>query len=275
MLDADQNQHIQHHEAALFAEPVAHVGDFAITNSLLFSWFSVIILIVIFILAGKKTKKVPKGIQNAFEFVLETALKFADSITGSRKRTEKIFPIVFTLFLFILVNNWMGLLPGVGTVGFLENHDGKLSLVPLLRGGTADMNTTLAMSLFAIVFAHVGGVFTVGAWGHFNKFVNIKAILEIPQKFRHDKTIIFVNPIKIFVGLIEIVGEMAKVASLSLRLFGNIFAGEVLLASMMGIFAYLLPIPFIFMEIVVGMVQAMVFAILALAFMSIAEMEHH
>ena len=148
--------------------------------------------------------------------------------------------------------------------------NGGRVFVPLLRGATADLNTTLAISLFAVILSHILGVVWVGAWNHFNKFFNIKALAQIFKKGRKEPILIMVNPIKAFVGLIEVVGEIAKIASLSLRLFGNIFAGEVLLASMMAISAFLLPLPFMFLELIVGIVQALVFAILTLAFMSIA-----
>ena len=164
----------------------------------------------------------------------------------------------------------MGLLPGVGTIGFVETGEHGKMFVPLLRGATADLNTTLAIALFSVIMSHIFGVIMIGVWNHFNKFVNIKAMVAIPEKIKKDPTILMVNPIKVFVGLIEIVGEIAKVASLSLRLFGNIFAGEVLLASMMALVAFLLPLPFMFLELIVGIVQALVFAILTLAFMSIA-----
>ena len=270
--EIQETQEVQH-EATLFAEPIAHFGSFTITNSLIMSWLTVAILVTFFIYVGKKLKKTtgkPKGLQNIFEIVLEQAINLADTVTGDRKKTEKFLPMVLALFLFILINNWLGLIPGIGTVGFVENEGGHSVFVPILRGGTADINTTLAISLFAVIMSHILGVISIGVWKHFNKFVNLKALVEIPNKFRKDPTIVMVNPIKIFVGLIEIIGEAAKVASLSLRLFGNIFAGEVLLASMMAIFAYVLPIPFMFMELIVGIVQALVFAILTLAFMSIA-----
>lgn len=257
-------------ETTLFAEPVFHVGKFTITNSLLNSWATVIILVVLFVLIGKKIKKIPKGLQNIFELILEEALHLADSITGSRKRSEKFLPISLSLFLFILVNNWLGLFPGVGTIGFIEAEGAHKVFIPMLRGGTADLNTTLALALFAVVSSHVIGSFTVGAWNHLNKFINIKSFLAIPGKIRKDFSIILVNPIKAFVGVVEIIGEGAKVASLSFRLFGNIFAGEVLLASMMALFAYILPLPFMFLEIIVGLIQALIFAILTLVFITIA-----
>ena len=262
------------HESTLFAEPIARAGNFTITNSLIMSWVTVIILVIFFVLAGKKAKKeknkAPKGINNLFEILLEQALNTADSVTGDRKKTLRFLPIVLALFLFVLVSNWMGLLPGVGTIGFIQTDAAGKVFVPLLRGATADLNTTLAIALFSVIMSHIFGVITVGIWNHFNKFVNFKAVGQIFRNFKKDPTIIMVNPIKIFVGFIEIIGEFAKVASLSLRLFGNIFAGEVLLASMMAISAFLLPLPFMFLELIVGIVQALVFAILTLAFMSIA-----
>ena len=261
-------------ETTLFAEPVAHIGGFTITNSLINSWMAVAILVIFFVLAGKKMKKIPRGIQNLFEIILEQALSLADSITGSRKKSEKLLPITLALFLFILVNNWLGLLPGMGTIGFVEEEGGHNLFIPFFRGGTADINTTLALALIAVIGSHVMGVITVGAWQHLNKFVNLKALAEIPGKVRNDVSIVLVNPIKAFVGVVEFIGEIAKIASLSFRLFGNIFAGEVLLASMMALFAFFLPLPFMFLEIIVGLIQALIFSLLTLVFMTIA-MESH
>lgn len=261
-------------ETTLFAEPVAHIGGFTVTNSLINSWMAVAILVIFFVLAGKKMKKIPRGIQNLFEIILEQALSLADSITGNRKKSEKLLPITLALFLFILVNNWLGLLPGMGTIGFVEEEGGHNLFIPFFRGGTADINTTLALALIAVVGSHVMGVITVGAWGHLNKFVNLKALAEIPGKIKNDVSIVLVNPIKAFVGIVEFIGEIAKIASLSFRLFGNIFAGEVLLASMMALFAFFLPLPFMFLEIIVGLIQALIFSLLTLVFMTIA-MESH
>lgn len=261
-------------ESTLFAEPIFHVGSFTITNSLIMSWTTVLVLVVFFVLIGKGLKSVPGKLQNVFELLLEEALKLGDSITGSRKKTEKLLPIVLSLFMFILVNNWLGLLPGVGTIGFIEGEAGHLAFVPLLRGATADLNTTLAISLFAVITSHILGVMALGIWHHTNKFINVNTIAEIPKKIIKEPIVLVLNPIKAFVGIVELIGEFAKVASLSFRLFGNIFAGEVLLASMMALFAYFLPLPFMFLEIIVGIVQAMVFAILTLAFMSMATESH-
>lgn len=262
------------HEATLFAEPIFHIGSFNVTNSLINSWIAVIILVTLFVIVGKKIRRIPRGLQNIFEFLLDEALKLADSVTGNRKKSEKFLPITLALFLFILVNNWLGLFPGVGTIGFNEVSEGHRVFVPLLRGATADINTTLALALFAVVSSHIVGVISIGLWKHINKFFNMEAFLAIPGKIKKDFSIVLVNPINAFVGIVELIGEMAKVASLTFRLFGNIFAGEVLLASMMALFAYILPLPFMFLEIIVGIIQALIFAMLTLVFMTIAS-EHH
>lgn len=258
----------------LYAESIFHVGKFNVTNSMISSWMAVVILVFFFYLIGKKIKKIPKGIQNIFEIILEKALALADSVTGDRQKSEKFLPIILALFLFILVNNWMGILPGMGTIGFLEKQGTHLSFIPFFRGGTADLNTTLALALFAVIASHIFGIITIGTWNHFNKYINLKAFYAIPKKIKEDISVLFVNPIRAFVGIIEIIGEIAKVASLSFRLFGNVFAGEVLLASMMVIFAYILPLPFMFLELLVGLIQALIFAMLTLVYLAVATDQH-
>ena len=262
------------HEVTLFSEPVFHIGSFSVTNSLLNSWLAVFLIAIIAVLIGRSIRRVPRGLQNFAEFVVEGALKLADSVTNDRQKTLKIFPVVFSVFLFILVNNWLGLIPGVGSIGFIESADGHSVFVPLFRGATADLNTTLALALFTVVASNIFGIVSVGAWNYFNKFVNLKALGQIPSKITKEPTIALVSPITFFVGLIEIIGEIAKVASLSFRLFGNIFAGEVLLTSIAVIFAFGLPIPFMFLEIIVGIVQALIFAILTLVYFTIAAESH-
>jgi F-type H+-transporting ATPase subunit a len=257
------------HVPTLFAESLLDVGTLTITNSLLMTWIVVLIVIAISFSIRLSLKLVPTGIQNLFEMIVEGALSIADSVTSDRVKTMKFFPVVFAIFIFVLLNNWLGLIPGVGTVGFTDVHNGHNVFIPFFRGGTADLNTTLALAIFAVVASHVIGVVMAGAWNHLNRFININALLEIPKKITKDPMVILVNPIKIFVGLIEVIGEVAKAASLSFRLFGNIFAGEVLLASMAAIFAFALPIPFYFLEVMVGVIQALIFAMLVLAYFTI------
>jgi F-type H+-transporting ATPase subunit a len=258
------------HENTLYAEPVFHVGEFPITNSMLSAWLVVILVVVLALSLRKKIKLIPTGLQNILEVVFEAGFGIFDSVTGSRKKSMQFAPFVLAFFFFVLLNNWLGLLPGVGSIGQIVQSGHEKFFVPYLRGGTADLNTTLALATIAVVTSHVVGVVFVGWWKYLNKFVNFKILLEIPKKIIKDPTILLVNPIKFFVGLIEIIGELAKIASLSFRLFGNIFAGEVLLASMSAILAFGLPVPFMFLEIIVGLIQALIFSILVLIYMSIS-----
>jgi F-type H+-transporting ATPase subunit a len=261
------------HENTIFAEPIMHIGNFSITNSLMTSWVAVAIIILLALAVRRKVAIVPKGIQNFFEFLIESFLDLFDSITGSRKKSAGFFPFVFAFFMFIIVCNLMGLLPGVGTIGHVVAEEGHKVFVPFFRGGTADLNTTLALAIIGVVASHIFSVMSLGFWKYFNKFVNIKAFLEIPGKIRKDPAIILVNPIKFLVGLMEIISELAKVASLSFRLFGNVFAGEVLLASMAAMMAFGLPLPFMFLEVLVGVIQALIFAVLILSYLSMMSVE--
>jgi len=258
------------HEVTLFAEPIWAFCSFTVTNSLINSWIVVLIILVLAVFIRQGLKTIPSRFQTAVETIVDGALNLADSVTGDRIKTLKIFPLAFGVFLFILLNNWLGLLPGVGSIGFIATQGHQQIFVPLLRGATADFNTTLALALMSVIGGNIFGIVAVGAWKYFNKFVNLKALASIPRKIIKEPTIIMVNPIKFFVGLIEIIGEFAKIASLSFRLFGNIFAGEVLLTSIAIMIAFIAPIPFIFLEIIIGIVQALIFSMLTLVYFSVA-----
>ncbi len=261
------------HEVTLFAEPVSHIGSFTVTNALLTAWVVVGIIILLSIALRKKLSEVPGKFQTIFEVLVEEALGLFDQVTNNRVLSERIFPVAISAFVFILLNNWLGLLP-VGGFGILERGEHGLAFIPYLRGGTADINTTVALAIMAVIGANIFGAFSIGIWKTFNKYVNLKALGNIFHDFRKNPTVIIVAPITFFVGLIEIVGEFAKVASLSFRLFGNVFAGEVLLASMAAIMAYAIPIPFLFLEIIVGIIQALIFSILLVVYFTISASDH-
>lgn len=258
------------HQNTLFAEPIFKIKDFTVTNSLLSTWLVVFLVVIFSLIIKSKIKLIPRGLQNIFEMIIESFLDIFDSVTGSRKKSLLFFPFVFSFFLLILLNNWLGIIPGAGSIGGIAIEHGHKVFIPFIRGGTADLNTTLALATIGVVASHIFGVVTLGAWKHFNKFINIKAFLEIPKKIKKNPTILLINPIKAFVGLIEIIGELAKIASLSFRLFGNIFAGEVLLAAMSALLAFGFPIPFMFLEILVGLIQALIFAMLILAYLTMS-----
>lgn len=261
------------HESTLYAEPIYHIGSFTVTNALFTSWLVVFILIIFSIVIRLKLKKVPKGIQNVFEFVIEGAESLCDQVTGDRKITNKAFPIVFTVFLIVLLNNWIGILP-LGGFGLVEMGEHGKMFIPFIRSGTADINGTLPLAIMSVIGANLFGVLSIGLWKTINKYVNLKALGGIFTTIRKDPMVLMTAPIMFAVGILELVGEFAKVASLSFRLFGNVFAGEVLLASMGAILAYVLPTPFLMLEVLVGVIQAFIFAILTLVYYTIASQDH-
>ena len=261
------------HESTLYAEPIFHIGDFTVTNALFTSWIVVFILIILAVVIRTKIKKIPKGIQNIFEIIIEGAESLCDQITNSRAITNKAFPIVFTIFIIVLFNNWMGIFP-FGGFGLIEMGEHGKMFIPFIRSGTADINGTLPLAIMSVIGANIFGIITIGLWKTINKYVNVNALGSIFTKIKKDPTIIMTAPIVFAVGLLELVGEFAKVASLSFRLFGNVFAGEVLLASMGAIMAYILPTPFLLLEVMVGVIQAFIFAILTLVYYTISSTDH-
>lgn len=240
-------------EITLAAETIGHFGPLPITNTLLVTWMASFLLIVLAYFSSRKLSLVPSGIQNVVELVLEGAYQMTEELAHSKAKT--IFPIVMTFFLFIITSNWLGLLPGFGTIGFQEAASGKEKFVPLFRSINADLNTTLALALVSVVVTHILSVKYLGLRNYLNHWFSL-------------------NPIFLFVGLIEVVSEFTKIISLSFRLFGNIFAGEVVLATISSIFAFVAPLPFYFLEIIVGFVQAAVFMMLTLVFIVILTEKH-
>ncbi len=257
----------------LFAEPIFHLQGFTVTNTLLTSWFVVAIIIIIALIIRSSLREVPNKIQNFFEIIVDAALSLCDQVTNDRTLSVRIFPVAISVFFFILINNWLGIIP-LGGFGIIEQGEVSATFVPFLRSGTADINTTIALAIMAVLGANIFGIFSIGLWKTFNKYVNLKALGGIFTKIRHQPTVIIVAPITFFVGLIEIVGEFAKVASLSFRLFGNVFAGEVLLVSMAALVAYIIPIPFLFLELLVGVIQALIFSILLVVYFTIGASDH-
>jgi F-type H+-transporting ATPase subunit a len=240
-------------EIALSAETIGHIGSFPITNSILVTWMTTIILSILAFLSTRKVQMVPSGLQNIFEFVVEFAYNLTEELANSKAKV--FFPFIMTFFLFIITANWLGLLPGFGTVGFNEVEHGKEVFVPLLRSINADLNTTLALALVSVVTTHFFALKYLGIWEYIKKWVAL-------------------NPIFLFVGILELVGEFTKIISLSFRLFGNIFAGEIVLSTIAGIFAFVVPLPFYLLEIIVGFVQAAVFMMLTLTFMVVLTEKH-
>ncbi len=236
------------------AEPIFFIGNFPVTNTLLHTLLvDLVILSGVYYLKDKITL-VPSKFQNGVELVVQGLYDLTQTITP--KHAMKIFPWFMSFFLFIIIGNWTSLLPGVGSIGFFH---GKNDFVPLLRATTSDINTTLGLALVSAIATHTLSIQTLGIKEYLSRYFSF-------------------NPLYMFIGLLEIVSEITKVISLSFRLFGNIFAGEVVISTISGLFAFsafLAPLPFLALEVIVGLVQALVFAMLTMTFMAILTTPHH
>lgn len=233
---------------SLKAEEIFSIGRFPFTNTLFLALIALLGMYGAVRLLRKRLALVPGGAQNVVEWVLEEMLSIMDSVLNSRKRSEQYLPLIATIFIFVLASNWLGLVPGVGSVGLFHDHE----FTPLLRSPSSDLNFTLALALIAVTMVNVFGVSALGLRPHLKKFFN------------------FGNPIKFFVGILELVSEFAKIVSFSFRLFGNVFAGEVLLLITAFLVPYVVPVPFLLLEIFVGFIQAFVFTMLTLVFIAIS-----
>lgn len=208
---------------SLKAEEIFRLGGFAVTNTLLLSGVIFFFFLVGGYLMRRRLALVPGGAQNILEVAMDGMLGLMDSVLGNRQRSEKYLPLIGTIFFLVLVSNWTGLIPGVGSVGFTRGHE----FAPLFRAPSSDLNFTLAIALISVVAANIFGIRALGFGSHIKKFFN------------------FSGPIQFFIGILEFISEIAKVISFSFRLFGNVFAGEVLLVIIGFLAPYVAPIPFL------------------------------
>ena len=281
------------HEVSIAAEKIFTLFNwFPVTNTLFTCWVVMAILIILAILGGRKIKEVPSGLQNIMESFIGGLEKVMESIVGSVTHAKEFFGIVATIFIFVLCSNWIGLIPGVGSIGFFEKEEiaatetvtetpvmdeennaepaaAELSeglaekdaeanhekFTPLFRASSSDLSFTIAIAIWAVIYVQYIGLKHLKL-SYLKKFFNFK------------------NPIHTFVGLLEIISEFAKMVSFSFRLFGNVFAGEVLLVVMTFLVPYIVPVPFYGLEVFVGAVQAGVFAALTLVFLK-SSLAHH
>ncbi len=252
------------HLPTLAPEILFHIGRFPITNTMINTWLAIAVFLILGLFLRSRIHLKPSKTQNFIEFFLEKLFVYFDQVTGDRKKTMQFLPIVGSVFFFILLSNWLGLLPGTGSIIFGE--------APLLRPANTDLNLTVAMALVAVVSSHLFGLFSVGIFTHLNKFIQIGTFFK---SLRKGPVAIFTAVIELAVGLIEIVSELAKVLSLSLRLFGNIFAGEVLISVISSIAVAIVPAPFMMLEILVGLIQASVFTMLTLVYLTMMTTKPH
>ena len=232
------------------SDVIFFVGSFPVTNTLLNTIFVDLVLLLIILGVNIKLSAVPGKVQNIAELIIGGFYNFTESIAG--ERTKKIFPYFMTFFLFIIIANWSGLIPGFTTIGIVEDEH---KLIPLLRSATSDLNTTLGLAIVSLVATHLMSIKALGIKEYISHFISL-------------------SPILLFVGILEIISEITKLVSLSFRLFGNIYAGEVVLETISHIFAFIFPLPFLMLEVIVGFVQALIFAMLTMVFMVILTTPH-
>lgn len=241
---------------SISAEPIFHLGSLEITNAML-TGVAVAVLLSGFAYWLQKHLKETKRIttvQNIVEMAIEAFYSLMVSVAGENK-AKQFFPIIATLFFYILFSNWIGLLPGVGTIGFSAMRNDKETFAPLVRPPSADLNATLGLALFSVIGAQVVGIRYLHL-SYFKRFFD------------------FSGPGKFIMGLLELTSELSRVISFAFRLFGNIFAGEVLLVVSLTLLPFLAPLPFLGLEIFVGAIQALVFAVLTLVFWNMATVTH-
>ena len=266
--------HISIKPETLWSLPLFGGLTLRITNSFLTMLLVMFLLIILGSIVARRAQLIPGPLQSVVEIVVEFLLGLVEGTAG-KKLGRRIFPLIGSLFIFIIVANYTGLLPGIGTIGIW--HEGKhalvaasegasgtehggRTLVPLFRPPSADLNMTLAMALISYVAFQVAGISAHGVWGRIKHMANPPFLLPI-----------------------EFISELSRIISLSFRLFGNIFAGETLLTVMYGIanaikitvIGLVIPVIFLYLEVLFGFIQALIFAVLTLIYIALASAHEH
>lgn len=247
---------------SLAAEPVITLFHIPISNSIVTGWLVTAVLILGGLVLRTTLKKIPGKFQNLIEMIFGGLLATTEKVIGRKDVARQIFPFIITAFFFITLSNWSGLLPGFGSIGLNEVHEGSNVLVPFLRAPTADLNTVLALAAISVIYVQYLGVKYTGAKAYLHKFFD------------------FSSPIYTFVGFVELISELTRIISYTFRLFGNVFAGEVLITVIFYLtyslvpYVAILPLPFFFLELFVGVIQAFVFCFLTIVFTAIAVAGH-
>ncbi len=242
-------------EISLSAETVFHLGFLPVTNSVILSVVTVFFFAIFAFVFHRRLALIPGKLQSFVEIIIESILNLMESVLGRRDLALRYLPLIATIFLFVWISNWFGLLPGVGSILVAGEHGGHAVHFPLFRAPAADLNFTVVLAMIAVIAINALGIIAVG----FKRY---------SRRFFHPK-----NPILSFAGFLELVSEFVKIISFSFRLFGNVFAGEVLLTIIGFLVPLVLPLPFLFLELFVGFIQAFIFAMLTLVFVAMAVSE--
>jgi F-type H+-transporting ATPase subunit a len=237
----------------LAAEKIGSFLGVPITNTLLMSWAVLGILAFVALYIGKRVTMTPTRFQVLLEWLFGFVYDYIAETLESREMARRFFPFLTTIFLFVFTSNLLEFTPGIGSVGFFFGKE----FVPLLRSVNTDLNVTLMLAILSFLVIEITGIVTIGVLKYAGKFVN------------------FHSPIGFFVGIIELFSEIARIISFSFRLFGNIFAGEVLILVVVYFLPVVAPVPVMMFEVFVGFVQAAIFALLTLFFIKMAIAEPH
>jgi len=237
----------------LKAEQLGSFFGLPVTNSLLMTWILMALLITGAYFFTRRLSLRPGKLQAGIEWIFEWTFAYVADLFESEALAKRFFPLLATIFLFVLIANELEFFPGVGSIGLIHGA----SFVPLLRTPTTDLNVTLALAIISFLTIEITGVLTLGVLKYGKKFVNLS------------------SPLGFVVGIIELVSNLGRLISFSFRLFGNIFAGEVLVLVAGYFLPYVLPAPLIGFEMFIGIIQAFVFALLTLFFIKLAIMEPH
>lgn len=253
--------------ASIVAERLGEWAGIPVTNTLLMSWVVLALLVVLAFFARTRLALIPGKAQVTLELLVGGAYQYVEEVLESKTLARRYFPFLMTIFLFILAANWLEFIPGVGSVGF-SAEGGKVAgghgeFLPLFRSLATDLNMPLALAIIAFVVIETAGMRQFGFFRYMGRFFPLGA-------FRHG---IGAGLLALLVGAIELVSEFIRLISFSFRLFGNIFAGEVLIAVALFFVPYVIPVPFMAFEVFVGFIQAAIFAMLTLFFIKLAVTE--
>jgi F-type H+-transporting ATPase subunit a len=225
-----------------------------ITATLITTWLTMVLVIGLAFLVTRKIALIPGRSQSIAEVLVGGVYDYMTSVLESKEMARRYFPVVMTIFLFVLSLNWVGLLPGVTAIGYYTE---QAKFIPFFYPAATDLNITIGFAIAAVLTIQIAGIVALGLWRYTGKFIN------------------FHSPLGFIIGIIELISELARLISFSFRLFGNIFAGKTLLVVIMFFVPYIVPVPLIAFEVFVGFIQAFVFAILTLFFIKLAAEAPH
>lgn len=254
---------------SLAPEILFYIGSFGVSNA--FFWcvaLSLFMLALTFVI-NRNLKPIPNRFQAMIEIFFEGAYGFIRSVVGEDEKTKKIFPFVFTLFIFILLANLATFIPGQSAIT-LAREEGA---VPVFRAIMSDYGLVFLLTMIVVITVQIVAIAVNGPFGYIGRFINVKGIVlffKSAAKGEFKFGLLAQGFLDFFLGIMDIVGEFAKIASLSFRLFGNMFAGEILTAVMMFLAPFFVPLPFLFLGVLTAVVQAFVFSVLTLIFITMA-----